>query len=140
MPRRNNKNEATGKAGENIVPADTETAEDLKEAIDRLGDNSAAVAVPGDLLTAEDQPRPGWSVRYVLDRGPNKGEARPAVVVSTKQDAVMNLTVFIDREQDGVHADTEFHANVAHDPSGKEAGSWHWPGEGKVEAEPDQDA
>lgn len=73
-------------------------------------------------------PRVGADVAFVLDAGPNKGQARPAKVVSIGVAGKVNLQVFIDGGNDGYNgpAGTVWQTSVPYN-SAEAPGSWHWP-------------
>ena len=67
----------------------------------------------------------GRTVHYVLDKGPNAGDHRPAVIVRVWTDTLVNLQVITDDENDKLNP-TEWRTSVPLDES-KKNGTWHWP-------------
>lgn len=67
----------------------------------------------------------GRTVHYVLDRGPNTGDHRPAVIVRVWTDTLVNLQVITDDENDKLNP-VEWRTSVSLDDSAKNA-TWHWP-------------
>lgn len=79
----------------------------------------------------------GRIVHYVLNKGRNKGEHRPAIVVKVWRDGegnppengVCQLQVFTDSDKDGLFNDAlppmMWETSVTHSET-KEPGTWHW--------------
>lgn len=77
-------------------------------------------------MSKHTMPQVGTFVHYLLPDGPNKGTARPALVVSeSDMGNALNLEVFADREQDGpaYEAGNVWRTLVSHKPEGK-PGTW----------------
>ncbi len=79
----------------------------------------------------------GRVVHYVLDRGPNRGAHRAAVIVRAWGDAVtpppgtVNLRVFLDGCNDtgepwGTDGPILWVTSAHFDPSGTQERTWHW--------------
>lgn len=78
----------------------------------------------------------GRIVHYVLDRGPNAGQHRAAMIVRVWGEfappvGTVNLRVFLDgsndtREPWGNDSPILWVTSVKHDPTGTQERSWHW--------------
>ncbi len=80
-------------------------------------------------------PTIGKIVHYVLEKGPCRGEHRPAVIVKTWENYEgVNLQIFTDGLNDATTTDMEFatgvcwRTSVHRDEDVKALGTWHsWP-------------
>lgn len=69
----------------------------------------------------------GACVLYVLPIGPQKGEARPAILIKPTKIGEWSLHVFCEPDDSPDWTSGSFHvANVSHSPRGR-LGTWRWP-------------
>lgn len=77
------------------------------------------------------KPSIGRTVHFVLDRGPNKGQHRPAVIVRVWSDTCVQLQVFTDSDATDRYNDQIpnplWATSVTYDETAEKIYSWHWP-------------
>lgn len=103
------------------IPPTAETAEELVDPAPPIEEWGAFVA-PRDI------------VMFVLDRGPAKGESRPAIVVRVwdQETGLVQLQVFTDSDAEGRNNDQiacpYWATSVRYDHTGAKPYTWHWDG------------